>query len=168
MSPDAMSMVGHGCIQVKLVSLSNDSRYTCLRSSNHILRTVDAKPEIRSVPGSGANGQLQASRERAWVHAGGCQLPCEHTRKRAGSSSVRARARRRSAHLGRHRASPVDSGSVRERAQARGASCGLDAAGRRVASYRRVHEHAHAMAAADNEALHRGAPAYRSAHHLPR
>lgn len=52
--------------------------------------------------------------------------------------------------------------------QARDASCGLEAAGRRVASYRRVHEHAHAMATADNEALHRGAPAYRSAHHLLR
>lgn len=57
---------------------------------------------------------------------------------------------------------------VRERAQARGASCELEAAGRRIAPYRRVHEHAHAMATADNEALHRGAPAYRSAHHLLR
>lgn len=74
----------------------------------------------------------------------------------------------RGKHHRKHRASPVDSGSVRERAQARGASCGLEAAGRRVASYRRVHEHAHAMATADNEALHRGAPAYRSAHHLLR
>lgn len=89
---DAMSMVGYGCIQVKLVSLSNDSRYTCLTSSNPIFRTADAKPEIRSVPGGGANGQLQASRERAWVHAGGRQLPCERTRKRTGSSPVRARA----------------------------------------------------------------------------
>ena len=71
----------------------------------------------------------------------------------------------RGKHNGKHRASPVDSGSVRERAQARGASRGLETAGRRVASYRCVHEHAHAMAAADNEALHRGAPAYRSAYY---
>lgn len=114
----------------------------------------------------------RAERERAAVAAqkvqpaGDRHLEGNH---RAGVAHVTYDlGNERDKHHRKHRASPVDSGSVRERAQARSASCGLEAAGRRIASYRRVHEHAHAMATADNEALHRGAPAYRSAHHLLR
>ncbi len=114
----------------------------------------------------------RAERERAAVAAqkvqpaGDRHLEGNH---RAGvAHATHDLGNERGKHHRKHRASPVDSGSVRERAQARGASCGLEAAGRRVASYRRVHEHAHAMATADNEALHRGAPAYRFAHHLLR
>ena len=114
----------------------------------------------------------RAERERAAVAAqkvqpaGDRHLEGNH---RAGVAHVTYDlGNERGKHHRKHRASPVGSGSVRERAQARGASCGLEAAGRRVASYRRVHEHAHAMATADYEALHRGAPAYRSAHHLLR
>lgn len=114
----------------------------------------------------------RAERERAAVAAqkiqpaGDRHLEGNH---RAGVAHVTyGLGNERGKHHRKRRASPVDSGSVRERAQARGASCGLEAAGRRIAPYRRVHEHAHAMATADNEALHRGAPAYRSAHHLLR